>query len=238
MPVKDAIERRVSWRAYQPTPVPQDKLMELLEAARLAPSACNQQPWRFTGGSAIAVLQGFVFDVGIGVGRKGPDLADLLVHVSSSDVFASRMCGPSGRLVGMSENVFRWDYRVGYADCTVGNHVYYARYLDLLERARGEFFRNIGKSLADLQQEDTIFPVLECHLKYHAPAGYDDLLTIEVTVTMAKGVRLNFRHRILAQSSQCLVECETFHVRVSIAGKPKRLPREFVDLLGVLLAGG
>jgi len=47
MPVRDAISQRVSCRAYQPTPVPQDHLMQILEAARLAPSACNQQPWRF-----------------------------------------------------------------------------------------------------------------------------------------------------------------------------------------------
>jgi nitroreductase len=45
--VRDAIARRVSCRAYQPTPVPQAHLLQILEAARLAPSACNQQPWRF-----------------------------------------------------------------------------------------------------------------------------------------------------------------------------------------------
>jgi nitroreductase len=47
MPVRDAIARRVSCRAYQSSPVPQAHLMEILEAARFAPSACNQQPWRF-----------------------------------------------------------------------------------------------------------------------------------------------------------------------------------------------
>ena len=47
MTVRDAIAQRVSCRAYQPTPVPQAQLMHILEAARLAPSACNQQPWRF-----------------------------------------------------------------------------------------------------------------------------------------------------------------------------------------------
>jgi len=47
MTVRDAIARRVSCRAYQPTPVPQAHLTQMLEAARLAPSACNQQPWRF-----------------------------------------------------------------------------------------------------------------------------------------------------------------------------------------------
>ena len=33
-----------------------------------------------TGGGAIRVLQGFVFDVGIGVGRKSPDSVDLFGH--------------------------------------------------------------------------------------------------------------------------------------------------------------
>ena len=45
--VQVAIARRVSCRAYLPKPVPETQVMQILEAARLAPSACNQQPWRF-----------------------------------------------------------------------------------------------------------------------------------------------------------------------------------------------
>ena len=136
----------------------------------------------------------------------------------------------------MSENFFRWDYRVSYAECTVGNHVYYSRYLDLLERARGEFFRHIGRPLAALQQEDITFPVLECQIRYHAAARYDDLLTIEVRVTTAKGVRLGFSHRIVSPDSKCLVECETLHVCASIQEKPKRLPHDLMELLNPYLA--
>jgi nitroreductase len=43
----DIMARRVSCRAYKTIPVPESHLWEILEAARLAPSACNQQPWRF-----------------------------------------------------------------------------------------------------------------------------------------------------------------------------------------------
>ena len=45
--VSAAIARRVSCRAYRTTPLPEAHLMRILEAARLAPSASNQQPWRF-----------------------------------------------------------------------------------------------------------------------------------------------------------------------------------------------
>jgi len=47
MTVMEAIARRVSCRAYKPEAVPETALTRILEAARLAPSACNQQPWRF-----------------------------------------------------------------------------------------------------------------------------------------------------------------------------------------------
>lgn len=47
MSVADVIAQRVSCRAYRPDPVPEEQLLQILEAARLAPSACNKQPWRF-----------------------------------------------------------------------------------------------------------------------------------------------------------------------------------------------
>ncbi len=45
--VKEAIERRRSIRKFKPDPVSEDHIGTLLDAARLAPSGCNAQPWRF-----------------------------------------------------------------------------------------------------------------------------------------------------------------------------------------------
>jgi nitroreductase len=47
MNVMEAIITRKSVRAYLPTPVEDEKLNAVLEAARLAPSAANRQEWRF-----------------------------------------------------------------------------------------------------------------------------------------------------------------------------------------------
>jgi nitroreductase len=46
MDLMDAIKTRRSIRRYKETPVPEDLLKEVLNAARLAPSADNAQPWR------------------------------------------------------------------------------------------------------------------------------------------------------------------------------------------------
>jgi len=43
----EVIKKRRSIRRYKPTPVPEDILTKILEAARLAPSAGNRQPWHF-----------------------------------------------------------------------------------------------------------------------------------------------------------------------------------------------
>jgi len=47
MEVREAIEKRRSVRAYEDRPIPEEKLKRVLEAARLAPSASNRQPWKF-----------------------------------------------------------------------------------------------------------------------------------------------------------------------------------------------
>lgn len=47
MEFKKVIEKRRSIRKYKNTPVPREKILEILEAARIAPSASNRQPWHF-----------------------------------------------------------------------------------------------------------------------------------------------------------------------------------------------
>jgi len=44
---KEAIEKRQSIRKFKTDPVPDEHITALLNAARLAPSGCNAQPWRF-----------------------------------------------------------------------------------------------------------------------------------------------------------------------------------------------
>lgn len=47
MELMEAIHTRRSIRSYQNRPVEEEKLLAVLEAGRLAPSARNMQDWRF-----------------------------------------------------------------------------------------------------------------------------------------------------------------------------------------------
>ncbi len=46
MEFSELIQKRYSVRAYKPDPVEEDKLQQVLEAARLAPTAANRQPFQ------------------------------------------------------------------------------------------------------------------------------------------------------------------------------------------------
>ncbi len=45
--VAEAVRQRRSIRSFKQTPVPDEMILEMLEAAHLAPSASNSQPWRY-----------------------------------------------------------------------------------------------------------------------------------------------------------------------------------------------
>ena len=127
--------------------------------------------------------------------------------------------------------MFRHTHRVTYAKCTVGNHIYHSRYLDLLEAARGEFIRSLGPTVLHLQEKDVIFPVIEARLRFKSPARYDDLLAIEVWPALIERVRLNFGHSVTNQHGKLVLEAETFHACTGIDEKPKRLPEELAEKL-------
>ncbi len=128
----------------------------------------------------------------------------------------------------MSQQRFNHSHRVTYADCTIGNHVYYGRYLEILEAARGEFFRALGTNMLKWQETGLMFPVVEAHLRYKALARYDDVLNVAVWITAAERVRLNFGYRVTNATGDLILEAETLHVCMSLEEKMKRLPEQLV----------
>ena len=43
----ELVQKRYSVRSYKPDPIDEKKLEQILEAARLAPTAANKQPFQF-----------------------------------------------------------------------------------------------------------------------------------------------------------------------------------------------
>ena len=89
----DTINTRQSCRKYDPSlDVPEEKLCRILETARLAPSACNGQPYHLTvcRGEAAARVAREV--MGMGMNKFAKD-APILIVVSEEDYVASAAVG-------------------------------------------------------------------------------------------------------------------------------------------------
>ncbi len=130
--------------------------------------------------------------------------------------------------------------RVLHADTDAMGVVYHAAYLRWMEHGRVELIRMNGVTYADLEDAGLGLPVTQLAVKYLAPAGYDDIVTIHAGISGFSGVRLNFAYRMTVEAGDRsglnetvpVLEAETRHACIRIKdGRPTRLPAGVMDLL-------
>jgi acyl-CoA thioester hydrolase len=126
--------------------------------------------------------------------------------------------------------------RVRYQETDQMGVVYHANYLVWFEVGRVELLREQGMSYRDVEmQEGCGLAVVEASVRYKAPARYDDELTIETRVTMARGAVVRFAYRILrVEDGLLLCEGETVHVVVGRDMKRRTLPKKYAEILGAV----
>ena len=122
--------------------------------------------------------------------------------------------------------------RVLYGDTDVGGVVYYANYLRFFEFGRTEFMRDLVVPYAALQEQGMLMPVVECHCRYKASARYDDLLTVETSLTKVRSVSCRFDYRIFLEGQDKLLTVGyTVNAMVDREGKLMCLPANLLTLL-------
>ena len=120
------------------------------------------------------------------------------------------------------------ELRVRYAETDRMGVVYYANYLVWCEVGRVEFLRAMGHSYAVLEAGGVGLAVSEAHVRYLAPARFDDLVRIETTLTMVRSRALTFDYLISdAASGTRLATAHTALVSIDGAGRLTAIPQEF-----------
>jgi acyl-CoA thioester hydrolase len=130
--------------------------------------------------------------------------------------------------------------RVLYADTDRMGIVYHASYLRYLELARVELIRDAGLPYTDLENLGLALPLTEIHVRYVAPAQYDDIMTVHVGLSRLTRVRVAFDYRIVVAGGDRaalahdveILTARTQHACVRVStGRPERLPGAVYDLL-------
>lgn len=112
MDVNDAVLSRLTVREYKPDPVPDEVVLKLLEAGRLAPSSQNLQPWHF-----VVVREGDTIKRIGEIATQGPFIGDapLAIAVATDDTPRAQL--DAGRALQQMELV-AWEEGMG--TCFVG----------------------------------------------------------------------------------------------------------------------
>ena len=124
------------------------------------------------------------------------------------------------------------DIRVIYGDTDQMGVVYYGNYLRFFEAARNEFIRAKGLRYRDFEAEHgLLLPVVEASVQYKQPARYDDLITVEISLTEARRASARFGYRIV-RGEVLLATGHTVHACVGVDGRVRRMPKELLARLG------
>lgn len=106
------------------------------------------------------------------------------------------------------------------------NVVYHAHYLAYFEDGRTELMRSLGGTYRRLEDDGTQLMVVETGVRHHAPAAYDDVLTIRTYLTSVRTVRMQFDYEVF-RDDKLLATGFTVLASTDRTGRLRRLPDTF-----------
>ena len=110
--------------------------------------------------------------------------------------------------------------RVRYAECDAQGVVFNAHYLAYVDIALTELWRVALGSYGAMVDRGVDVVVADAHLRFRAPARFDDELELEIAVEHLGTTSMRSRHRVL-RAGEALVEGEMVHVFVTTADGTK-----------------
>jgi acyl-CoA thioester hydrolase len=118
-------------------------------------------------------------------------------------------------------------FRVYWEDTDAGGVVYYANYLNFMERCRTDWLRQLGVNQHELRRQKQLqFAVTNVTAKFLKPAVLDDEITVTAELARLRGATIEFRQGIWRNEVQ-LVDAD---VRVAcldaVTLKPRGMPKD------------
>jgi nitroreductase len=161
----ELILRRQSDRKYSDKPIETDKLERIIEAGRMAPSACNAQPWKFivvTDPPLIGKLAEAASAKLLGMNVFVGQAPVIIVIVREKPNFSSKVGGTIKRKdyshidIGIaSENICLQSAAEGVGSCIIGwfDEEQIRKILDIPASKRVELIITLGYSMSEYRQK-------------------------------------------------------------------------------------
>jgi acyl-CoA thioester hydrolase len=133
----------------------------------------------------------------------------------------------------MSLTPFRTVFRVTWADTDAAQVVHYSNYFRFFDRAEEDFYRYLGFSFIDIAKTGLWLPRVEVCCRYKKPAGFNDLIEVELTVDELKEKSIKYGFRMFNKETGALLA--EGYVVIVMANKQTQkavaIPKEIVEKL-------
>ena len=124
---------------------------------------------------------------------------------------------------------FTHKVKVYYEDTDAGGIVYYANYLNFLERARTEAITELGLSNKKIKESfDANIIVRSCNIQYKSSAYLEDELNIRSFIKSITKTSFLMK-QIITRNKDLVAEAEIHLVFISSLGKPIKIPNALFE---------
>lgn len=119
--------------------------------------------------------------------------------------------------------------RVRYEDADPMGFLHHAKYFSYFEIGRLELFRASGGDYRALEASGLFVVVVKAECRYQKPARYDDLLTVETTLSAVTPAKIVHDYVLLHGDEQLAAATVTLAV-VDREGKVQRVPEWLAEI--------
>lgn len=132
----------------------------------------------------------------------------------------------------MTGRVSEVKIRVRYAETDQMGVVYHSNHFVWFEVGRVEFFRQLGFSYKDMEQQDGChIAVVDARCRYKAPARYDDEVVVRTQLKNVRESLVHFAYALVRASDDLLLaEGETMHVVIDREMKKTPIPEKYMQI--------
>jgi acyl-CoA thioester hydrolase len=114
--------------------------------------------------------------------------------------------------------------KVYYEDTDAGGVVYYANYLNFLERARTEAINSFGLSNKKIKEDFNVLIIVKsCNIQYKKSAHLEDELSIRSFVKNITKTSISMM-QIVSRKEEVITEALVHMVFINNLGKPTKIP--------------
>ncbi|MCR5416922.1 MAG: acyl-CoA thioesterase [Pseudobutyrivibrio sp.] len=125
-------------------------------------------------------------------------------------------------------------HHVHYYETDKMGITHHSNYIRWMEEARIDFLEQMGWPMTKLESMGLVSPVLNVNCDYKKTTTFSDTISIMVSVTEFKGVKLHLAYEMKNQDGDIVSIGTSSHAFLDMNGRPVKMKKDYPEFFEVL----